>query len=79
MIAQRSHGILTVSVATGIRWSHMCREESKYIAEGRFVVVHLIESLLCGDRAEIFMTPSMASYLVSLCIHTPDKSRTDSR
>ena len=61
--------VRTGSVTGGVRRAHICRNDTKNIAEGHFVVVHLIVEFRGGKTAKILVRPSVASNLVTRIVH----------
>jgi hypothetical protein len=75
VISSSAEKFLARCTATGIRWSHILREESQNVDKRCFQPVYLILKLSRGQSAQILMGPSMAGNLMTRSICALNHSR----
>jgi hypothetical protein len=69
-IAQSRHvGLTSSRFARGVWWAHISRVFADDVADGHFVLDHLVDTLLVGDLIEVLVGPSVTGNLVAVGMH----------
>ena len=73
-VAEVFHSRLACGAAGAVRGTHVGRVFSDDVADGHFILDHLVDALLFRDLAQVGVTPCVGGDLMAISYHTLDNS-----